>query len=68
MDNTTKASILSDTIEFRHSYLTQTSLTLANCITHALFILTCALQDLPAITCYSQLDAIACIKTLFGKW
>ena len=68
MDNTTKASLFSDTIKFRHSYLTQTSLTPTNHITHALSILACTLQDLPTITFNAQLETIACIKALFGKW
>ena len=68
VNHTTKASLFSDTIKFHHSYLTQTSLTPSNRITNALSILACALHDLPKITCKTQLDAIPCIKALFGKW
>ena len=68
MENTTKALLFSDTIELCHSHLTQPYLTSANRITHALSILTCALKDLPTITCNAQLYAISNIKALFGKW
>ena len=67
MYKTTKALLFSNTIKLHHLYLTQPPLTPAYRVTHALSILTCALQDLPTITCNAQLGAIACTKSLFGK-
>ena len=68
VDRETKALLFSDTVEFRHSYLTQPTLTHSDRITHALHLLTCALQDLPDLTHDAQLHAISSLRTLFSQW
>lgn len=59
---------LSDTVEYRHDYLTQPSLTKEDRLIHAMNLLTCALTDAPAIICETQLQAIQDLKELFSKW
>ena len=65
---TTKAIVISDTVEYIHDYLTQPTLTPEDRITHGLNLLSCALKEAPAASCNAQLDAIKNIQELFGQW
>ena len=62
LNQVTKATVFSDTVEFRHLYLTQPTIMPTDCITHTVSILTCALHDAPSIYCNNQLSAISSIK------
>ena len=68
IDAGTKAMVISDTVEFRHQYLTQPGLTPLDSIIHALHTLTSALHQAPSITSDAQLQAIDQLRTLFDAW
>ena len=51
-----------------HSYLTQPTLTPKYRIVHAIRLLTCALDDAPAVRAEAQLQAIADLHDVFAKW
>ena len=63
-----KATSISDTVKFMHSYLTQPTLTPKDSIIHAIRLLTCALDDAPAVRAEAQLQAIADLRDVFAKW
>ncbi len=64
----TKEVIVSDTVEFRHSYLTQPTLTPEDRMTHAMNVLSCALKDAPTIKHEAQLEAVKNLRDLFANW
>ena len=64
----TKAVQISDTIEYRHHYLTQPTLTPDDHVLHGLQTLTYALEDEPVQMCDKQLHAISTLHKIFGKW
>ena len=68
MDTTTKSTLISDTIEFRHDYLTQPTITHADRITHALHFLSSALKETPSAVIDTELDAICQLRDLFHNW
>jgi hypothetical protein len=67
-DKKTKATVVSDTIEFRHSYLTQPTLTPEDRMVHAMNKLSCAIKDAPAAKLDAQLDAIQQLRDLLSGW
>jgi len=67
-DKKTKATIVSDTVEFRHSYLTQPTLTPEDRMVHAMNMLSCAIKDAPATKLEAQLDAIQQLRELLTGW
>ena len=68
VDTTTKSTLISDTIEFRHDYLTQLAITHADRITHALHFLSSALKETPSAVINTQIDAIRQLRDLFHNW
>ena len=68
MDTTTKSTLLSDTIEFRHDYLAQPITTHANRLTHALHFLSSSIRETPSAVIDAQLDAIRELRDLFQNW
>ena len=64
----TTAVQVSDTIEFRHHYLTQPSVTPEDIILHGMDTLPCNLEDAPTAACYAQLSVIADLHDLFHCW
>ena len=54
----TRASKISDTVDFRHHHLTHPSVTPMDRIFHGVNKLTCALHDAPHIACDNKLLAI----------
>ena len=63
-----KAVCISDTVDFLHAYLMQTSLTPAQQIVHAVPLLTFVIKDVLATMCKFQLEAIKGIKRIFDTW
>ena len=59
VDASTKASLISDTTEVLHDYLTQPKVTSEERIVHALNFLSCAVKDATASAHHEQLEAIA---------
>ena len=64
MDTTTKSTLISDTVEFRHNYLVQPTSTHANRLIHALHFLSSALMETPSAVIDAQLDAIRQLRNL----
>ena len=62
----TKRQQFLDTIEFRHSYVTQSSLVSKDRIVHAMSILVRVLNEAPTATYNALLDAIADLHDLFS--
>ena len=58
VEKATEEDHVSDTVEFRHHDLTQTTFTPIDHIVHGVTTLTCALQDAPTIACNNKLAAI----------
>ena len=54
----TRAAQVSNTVQFRHHHLTQTTVTPMDRIVHGMTTLICALHKAPAIVCDNQLAAI----------
>ena len=65
VDTTTKSTIIYNTIEFRHNYLTQPAINHANQITHALHFLYSALKETPSAVIDTQLEAIRQLRKNF---
>ena len=68
VDATTKADIISDTVEYQHSYLSQPTLTPKYRIVHALKFLSCTIHYAPATAHHNQLEAISKLRNLFRTW
>ena len=64
----TKDVQLSNTLEYRHHYLTQPTLTPEDHALHGLHTLTCALKDAPIQMCDGKLSTISALHKLFGHW
>ena len=64
----TKAVQVSDTLKYRHHYLTKPTLTPEYCVLHGLQTLTCALEDAPIQMCDEQLHTISTLHNLFRQW
>ena len=64
----TKAVQISNTLEYRHQYLTQPTLTPEYRALHGLQTLMCALEDALSQMCEEQLRASSTLQELFGKW
>ena len=65
---TTKASQVSDTVEFRHHHLNLTEITPAGRIFHIGTTLTCALRDAPVIAYNNQLAVIQALHQAIQLW
>ena len=65
---TTKASQVSDTVEFRHHHLNLTEITPAGRIFHIGTTLTCALRDAPVIAYNNQLAVIQALRQAIQQW
>ena len=63
-----KAVQIPNTLEYRHHYLTQPTLTPEDFFLRGLQTLTCALEDALIQICDEQLRAISTLQELFGKW
>eukprot|EP00804_Cyclotella_cryptica_P013268 CCRYP_007040-RA/>CCRYP_007040-RA protein AED:0.41 eAED:0.41 QI:0/0/0/1/1/1/2/0/513 len=68
VDSATNCVLISDTVEFRHSYLKQPAITYDNHLLHAINYLSSAIADAPASSLDSQLQAITALCNLFAKW
>ena len=68
VDTTTKSTLISDTVEFRHEYLAQPTSTHVDLLIHALHFLSSTLKETPTAAIYAQLDAINKICDLFQNW
>ena len=64
----TSAAQISDTVEFRHHHITQTTVTPMDRIVHGANKLTCALHDAPHIACDNQLSAIDALHQAIQRW
>ena len=64
----TKAVQVSETLEYRHHYLTQLTLTPEYCVLHGLKTCTCAHEDASTKMCDSQLRDISSYRDVFGRW
>ena len=64
----TKAVHIFTTLEYRHHYLTQTTLTPEDLFLRVLKTITCALEYAPIQMCNKQLRAISILHKLFEKW
>ena len=62
-----KAFVVSNTVEFRHHYLTQPTLTHAEIILNGINIISCALIDAPTVAFNAQLRAITEIHYIFQR-
>ena len=60
-------TVFSDTVEFRHSFLTTATPSTDDCLLHALHMLTAVLSDEPQITSDHQLMAIADLLTMASQ-
>ena len=58
VDTTNKSTLISDTIQFRHDYLTHPAITHADRITHALHFLSSTLKETPSAVIDAQLESI----------
>ena len=65
VDATTKSNIISDTVEYWHSYDSQPTLTSEDRIVHALNFLSCAIKDAPDTAQHNHLEAISKLQDLF---
>jgi hypothetical protein len=61
----TKSQVISNTVEFRHSYITVPSQTLEDKIVHGLQVFAGAIAGASLPTCISQLDAVTNLHDLF---
>ena len=68
MDAKTMATVISDTVEFLHSYLMQPSIMPEDRIVHGINMLASAINQAPVITTANQLKAIDELSQLFKKW
>ena len=57
-----KATVISDTVDLRHHYLTQPLVTAANPITREINFISCELREAPAIYHSAQLESISSLK------
>ena len=68
MDTTTKSTLISDTVEFRHDYLMQPTSTHADRLINPFHFISSALKDTPSAAIDAQLDAIRQLRDLFQNW
>ena len=59
---------LSDTVKFRHHYLTQPTLTYSDKILNGIKTLSCTLTDAPTVTCDTKLRVIIELRDLIQRW
>ena len=64
----TRATRVSDTLEFRHHHLTIPTRTPADYIIHGVKRLTTAINAAPAVECDNQLAAIQSLRQAFHWW
>eukprot|EP00804_Cyclotella_cryptica_P000822 CCRYP_001069-RA/>CCRYP_001069-RA protein AED:0.19 eAED:0.19 QI:0/0/0/1/1/1/2/0/711 len=68
VDASTKTLAISNTVEFRHSYLRQPTVTYKDRLLHAINFLSTAIADASAHALDTQLAAIDALRNLFAKW
>eukprot|EP00804_Cyclotella_cryptica_P009040 CCRYP_003144-RA/>CCRYP_003144-RA protein AED:0.34 eAED:0.37 QI:0/0/0/1/0.5/0.33/3/0/763 len=68
VDSATNCVVISDTVEFRHSYLNQPAVTYDDRLLHAINYLSSAIADAPSSALDSQLQAITALRNLFANW
>ncbi|KAL7536213.1 hypothetical protein ACHAWF_005402, partial [Thalassiosira exigua] len=59
---------IADTVEFRHHYLTQPTLSPEDRLLHGMNTLSCTLKDAPSVGCDAQLQALAKLRDFFHHW
>ena len=65
VDTITKHLIFSNTVEFLHSYLTQSTVPPSNRIVHTLNFMSCNMKDAPDAVHHEQLSATSKLRDLF---
>eukprot|EP00804_Cyclotella_cryptica_P001782 CCRYP_018594-RA/>CCRYP_018594-RA protein AED:0.21 eAED:0.21 QI:0/-1/0/1/-1/1/1/0/556 len=68
VDSATNCVVISDTVEFRHSYLNQPAVTYNDSLLHAINYLSSAIADAPSSALDLQLQAITALRNLFANW
>ena len=64
----TKSQVISDTVEFCHSYLSVPSPSTEDKIIHGLQVVAGALTGAPPPTSISQVEAITNLRDIFESW
>ena len=64
----TKSQVISDTVEFRHSYLSVPSPSTEDRIIHGLQVVAGALTGAPPPTSISKVKAITNLQDIFESW
>jgi hypothetical protein len=64
----TKSQVISDTVEFRHSYLSVPAPSTEDRIMHGLQVVASALTGVTPPTIISQVEAIANLWDIFKSW
>ena len=67
IDKKIKALLITDTEDYFHEYLTQSSLTAEDIMTDDIHSLSAALKDVPNSLCYYQLAAIEAVCAIFAS-
>ena len=68
MAKCTRAAQISDTVEFRHHHLAQSTITPMGRIFHCMNKLTCALHGAPHIACNNQFFSIEALHQAIQRW
>jgi hypothetical protein len=68
VNSDTKSQVISDTVEFRHSYLAILAPSTEDRIVHGLQVVAGALTGVVSPTSISQVDAIANLRDIFESW
>eukprot|EP00804_Cyclotella_cryptica_P022924 CCRYP_018758-RA/>CCRYP_018758-RA protein AED:0.17 eAED:0.24 QI:0/0/0/1/0.5/0.33/3/0/705 len=68
VDADTKAIVISDTVEFRHTYLSPPSVSYKDRLLHAITFLSTAINEATNDSINSQLIAIDQLHKIFSKW
>eukprot|EP00804_Cyclotella_cryptica_P017822 CCRYP_001229-RA/>CCRYP_001229-RA protein AED:0.18 eAED:0.18 QI:0/0/0/0.66/1/1/3/0/737 len=68
VDSATNCVVISDTVEFRHSYLNQPAVTYDDRLLHAINYLSSVIADAPSSALDSQFQAITALRNLFANW
>ena len=68
IDRKIKALLITDTAEYLHEYLTQTTITSEDRMTQSIHFLSADLKDVPASLCDYQLATIKAFRAIFSIW
>ena len=68
VDTATKSTLISDTIEVLHDYLTQPEVTHEERIIHVLNFLSCSVRDAARTVHHEKISTISKLRNLFRSW